>query len=386
MEINKISQKLLAEGWTKDRTPPGMRSWNDFYGGWVYLYSGRRDAVFESPCGILWKREDLSIGGMCAFMGVVWSEENDNMVTLCPHYTRDYRCELNAPEWEDHPFRTGPDEYMRNCAVHETDRKWDYGQSGKKVLDELERIKSEKWTEFCRKYRDRACRWQSHYNRKTQTWSMAYDPRTCSLHACQYCSVLHREVSRKKVNVYYDRKEVRVKKGEGLFEDEKTVTILKGIKLLPRPVSETIAEAIVRRCRDSIQRTVELNSSWRVFMGEIESVEVINLRAGRTEARDLLQDLQDVANGIEVTHEIDMQNEKAAAKRESREKRKAEKERKSKDAIRQKVLNGDVKPSYETSYRYQLGNEEYEKAVREREDKAAGVGEQTTLFETEGAV
>ena len=30
---NLISQKLLAEGWTKELTPPGMKPWDDFYGG-----------------------------------------------------------------------------------------------------------------------------------------------------------------------------------------------------------------------------------------------------------------------------------------------------------------------------------------------------------------
>lgn len=381
MKINKISQKLLAEGWTEDQTPPGMKPWNKFYGGWEYHYSSRLNTVFESPCGILWKREELPHSGKCMFMGVDWTEENDNMVTLCPYYTRNHRCEANEPAWEDYPFRSGVDEYLRNCVVHETDREWDYEHSGKKILDEAKRVEDEKWAEFSGRRKGRACRWHSHYNRTTQTWGMSYDPRWCSTYRCTYCDVLHRELSRKKVNIFFDRKEVCVKKGEGLFGDEEVVTVRKGIKLLKRPVSETIAEAIVKRCLNDIQRNEELNNWHRIFLGEIKSLEVVNLRAGRTEARDLLQDLQDVANGIEVVHDIDTQNAAKAKKRENREKRKAEKERKSKDVIRQKVLNGDVKPGYETSYRKQLGNEEYEKAVREREAKAAGVGEQMNIFE-----
>lgn len=380
MEINKISRKLLAEGWTEDQTPPGMKPWNKFYGGWTYHYSSRLNTVFESPCGILWKRDELSHSGMCMFMGVAWTEENDNMVTLCPYYTRGTRCEINEPAWEDYPFRSGVGEYLRNCVVHETSREWDYEHSAKKILDEAKKIEDEKWAEFFANHRGRACRWQSHYNRTTQTWRMNYDPMWCDQYRCEYCDVLHRELSRKKVNVFYDRKEVRVKKGEGLFGDEDVVIVRKGIKLRQRPISETIAEAIVKRCLPSIQRNVELNSSCMIFMGELKSVEVINLRAGRNEARDLLQDLQDVANGIEVVHEIDAQNAEKARKREARKKREAEKEKKHKEAIRQKVLNGDVKRGFELSYRNQLGNEDYEKAVREREAKAAGIGEQITLF------
>ena len=324
MEINKISRKLLAEGWTKDQTPPGMKGWNEFYGGWTYHYSARLNTVFESPCGLLWKREELSHSGACFFMGVTWSEENDNIMRMCPYYTRDKRCELNDPVLEDHPTRTGPDEYIPFCPVHETDREWDYEHSGKKAIDDAEKIEDERWAEFSEKRKGRACRLQSHYNRKTQTWTMNYDPQFCSS-GCAYCNVLHRPVSSKKVNVFYDRKEVRVKKGEGLFEDEEVVTVRKGIKLLSRPVSETIAEAIVKRSLHDIQRRVELNLWAKIFLGELKSVEVINLRAGRTEARDLLQDIQDVQAGIEVIHEIDVQKASAAKKRESREKKKGRK-------------------------------------------------------------
>lgn len=73
METNKLSQRLLAEGWTKDQTPPGLRPWRDFDGGWTYEYRQRLDVVFEAPCGLLWKRNEVSPCGHMSFMGAAGS-------------------------------------------------------------------------------------------------------------------------------------------------------------------------------------------------------------------------------------------------------------------------------------------------------------------------
>ena len=84
MKTNLASQKLLDEGWTKDQTPPGMRPWSDFEGGWTYRYDARRNVVFETPCGLLYKRDQLSMSGHMSYMGIEWTEENDNMTVMCP--------------------------------------------------------------------------------------------------------------------------------------------------------------------------------------------------------------------------------------------------------------------------------------------------------------
>jgi len=49
-------------------------------------------------------------------------------------------------------------------------------------------------------------------------------------------------------------------------------------------------------------------------------VEVLNVRAERRESRDLMQDLEDIRNGIQVVHASDMQKLEAQAKKERRKK------------------------------------------------------------------
>ena len=55
--------------------------------------------------------------------------------------------------------------------------------------------------------------------------------------------------------------------------------------------------------------------------------DVENIRIAKSEQRDLLQDLRDVADGLEVVHAVDLKKEQAAKKRESRQRRKEQKER-----------------------------------------------------------
>lgn len=101
MEINKLTQRLLNEGYTEDQTPPGCNPWNRFYGGWTYNYRNRLNTVFETPCGLLVKRTEIGHSGAMGYMGIDWTEENDNVTILCPHYSRNGTCELNHPLLED---------------------------------------------------------------------------------------------------------------------------------------------------------------------------------------------------------------------------------------------------------------------------------------------
>ena len=55
--------------------------------------------------------------------------------------------------------------------------------------------------------------------------------------------------------------------------------------------------------------------------------DVENIRIAKSEQRDLLQDLRDVADGLEVVHAVDLKKEQAAKKRKSRQRRREQKER-----------------------------------------------------------
>lgn len=51
--------------------------------------------------------------------------------------------------------------------------------------------------------------------------------------------------------------------------------------------------------------------------------DVENIRIAKSEQRDLLQDLRDVADGLEVVHAVDLKKEQAAKKRESRQRQRS---------------------------------------------------------------
>ncbi len=313
MEINKISLELLAQGWTKDQTPEAFRPWNDFYGGWEYKRSTYRKFTFITPCGLLLKGDHI-IANM-GYMGVNWMVENDNAVINCPYYTlRD--CPVR------HPLLRGRNLYSfisrignyKHCAVCRTDRPWEYSNSLEKVLDDNEAEEEKLWKAFAERHNGRVCKYQSHFNRSEKKWHIHYNPMRCANLCCSYCSVLGKPVSGKKANVYYDLKRTWTEPGEGFVPEETKVSVTKGIKLLR--ASETICEAVVQVCQAEIQRKAELNNHAFCFFGG--TVEVLNLRVDRRPTRDLLQDLQDVANGIAVVHQSDMDKAKKADRHERR--------------------------------------------------------------------
>lgn len=322
MEINKITQELLAQGWTKDQTPDGFQPWNDFYGGWEYKRSVTQKFVFQTPCGMLVKGNKVT--GDMSYMGVNWSFENDNAVINCPFYTLHY-CPMR------HPLLQGEYVYnyrsrlgnFKHCAVCRADLPWDYINSVEKVLDDNQKEEDALWTAFYHQHKGRVCRHQCHYNRSEKKWYAHYDPLVCSHYNCEHCAILDKPISPKKANVYYDLKKSSVKKGQGFMPDETIVSINKGIKLLR--ASETICEAIVKYARQHIQSKVYMENHSFCFFGG--TVEVLNLRYERRESRDLMQDLQDVANGIAVTHQSDLQKQKKAeksARRQESQKRRVE--------------------------------------------------------------
>lgn len=330
-EVNKISRKLLAEGWTKDQTPPDMHPWNDFDGGWSWKTSARMNTVFSTPCGLLLRRRDFGNGSM-SFMGVDWTEENDNYAVLCPYFGRG-RCELNDPLLEDHPMGGGSGELLYFCPIHETNEPFDYERSREKVFDDGEKVKEERWKAFQETRGGRVCRVHSRYNRSTGEWSFRYDPMMCL--SCSYCTVLGKENSPKTANVFYDLKIVSVVQGEGMFPDEERVSITKGLKFLEHPRSETVCEAISKLCRDEIVRKETMRRNMDIFLGRIKSIEVLNVRVERRESRDLLQDLRDVQEGIDVKHASDMEAAAQAKKKDDRAARQKKREERLRKAVKQ---------------------------------------------------
>ena len=382
-EINKISQKLLAEGWTQDQTPPGMKPWDKFYGGWTYRPDTRRDVVFASPCGLLWARNELSYSGAMYYMGVSWTEENDCITAICPYYSRTEPCQDNNPMLEN--IYTGCHyERLHFCALHETDKPYCYEQSARRILDEAERLREERWKAFSQARGGRVCQQQSRYNRSTGKWDAFYDPMRCTRMGCSTCKILGKELSKQRGNVFYDVRVDWTVKGDGLLPDEKRTSITKGIKFLERPCSLTLCEAIVKTCREDMTQRETMRHHIDLFFGRIDSVEVFNIRAEAKAGRDLQQDLKDLADGIEIHHAADDLAVAAQAKRKHRDELKKQNRAKAEKLIRQEGYQNlsafdkrRVKKHLEPE---EIRRIEQERAAQEA-DKAAGIGQNISLFE-----
>jgi len=63
-EETELTQRLLAEGYKPEDTPPGMCAYNPYYGGWTYDSTTLRAMVFETPCGLLAKGDHFTNGHM----------------------------------------------------------------------------------------------------------------------------------------------------------------------------------------------------------------------------------------------------------------------------------------------------------------------------------
>ena len=73
------------------------------------------------------------------------------------------------------------------------------------------------------------------------------------------------------------------------------------------------------------------------FFDPTLKIEILNLRAARMDTRDILQDLQDVANGIQVTHVSDSLK---AAKTQKKARREAAKMRRIQKAEQMLLTHG----------------------------------------------
>lgn len=312
MENNKLTQRLLVEGWTPDRTPPGMRPYNQFYGGWEYTHKTLTGMVFETPCGLLVKGSEF-VGAM-GYMGINWMPENDNPVLCCPRFDLP-ECSLN------HPLLNKMASGVRQCAAHPTGRNFDYERSVERVRKQNDAEADRLYKDFAAKRGGQSCRIHCRYDRWLKEWRIRYDPRQCQCTG-GFCPVLQKEIDPRKGNVYYDVRISRTIPGEGLFPPEQKTVITKGLKLFEKQRAITICEAAAKVCRLEIQHREEMRRHSEMFFDKSMTVEVINLRAERRESRDLTQDLRDIAAGIEVIHQSDSLKKAKEQKRECRERAK----------------------------------------------------------------
>ncbi len=320
-EYNLLTQRLLAEGYTAENYPDYVRlpggCWGkdllrNIYGGFEYTYQYRSQMVFKTKCGLLVKGSSF-IGSM-SYMGILWIPENDNPVVNCP-YRKD-SCDLRNPVLGG--AHGGGLSKIFQCDCHLTDEPYDYEKSMDKVRNDEAREKRKKYEAFAKSKNGHVCQWHAVYNDRTGKWSHDYDPMICSkrcLNVGEICDFTHLPVSKKKGNVFYDVKISYIRHDGTLFDGEKIVKINKGVRLFETGKSMTICEAAVRKCRQEIagRERNEFHSEILLYGWKVE---VLNIRAEHQESRDLMQDLEDIQNGIQIIHASDLDRKKKEEKKE----------------------------------------------------------------------
>ena len=83
-----------------------------------------------------------------------------------------------------------------------------------------------------------------------------------------------------------------------------------------------ICEAIVNTQADKIRDNYAINHSSMKFMDETYTWEIYNIRAESKPSRDLIQDLQDLKEGIPIIFEDDMIKKRKADAKEKQQKNK----------------------------------------------------------------
>ena len=383
--LNDLTKSLYAEGWTRDNHPDHVY-WLD-YENFGFKFEYLLKTVWVTGCGLLVSGRSVSTSDV-SYNGIWHCPENNNPVICCPYSKRD--CEHQSAvlcKWS-------------MCVCHQSEACYDYDKSAERVETEQSRKSHARYIEitggqYC------ACVVGSN-GYEPGRYEISYDVNRCIQYGCKnpVCSVTKKERDLSKCNVFYDirRKWITT---VGLIEDCK-IKIEKGCKVFPKPIARTDAElwlasqkasynpflskTIINPKLTATDRQQEYFSKhhrqWPGYDYFEFRYSVENIRIEARETRDLLQDLQDVANGLEVVHASDLVKSEQDAKREGKKRREAEKERK-KVKKQMKAFDAHWKdPLWQRSFQIWFG-ENYNLMIHEKENEQAGVGEQLTLFNGE---
>lgn len=329
-KYNVLTERLLAEGYTADNFPKdkvhiahGCYSGNpldNIYGGFEYNRIFCESFTYKTGCGMYVK--GINVLSSMGFMGEEWCHENDNPVIRCPFDKPD--CPCNDPRL--HEVSGGGTCIQCWCVCHRTDESYEYENSFEKVEKERQEEKKRKYKEYSDAHNGRVCENHMFYDERTRTWSQHYEPTRCAALCFSqngYCPILGRQLSRKRGNVYYDLKESgAVKKTSdqiSMFDKDRWERATKGIRYLKKPCSMDICEAIVKTQADDIRRNYEINHSSEFMMDRTWKFEIYNIRAESKPSRDLLQDLQDIRDGIPIYFEDDLIKSEKERKKTKRE-------------------------------------------------------------------
>ncbi len=319
-EYNLLTQRLMAEGYTAENHPDyvkvcssawGKELWQNLAGGFEYTREHLNGLVFRTGCGLLVKGSRFTTGSLTC-MGRDWIPENNSPVITCPY--RREGCGLRDP------VLNGIDRY-HYCDCVLTDEPYCYESSLDKALDEKERLQRQKYDAYVKKAGGHVCHWHMRYIERTGEWEQHYDPMTCA-RECQnvggICRLTHEPVSGRRGNVFYDVRISYIRNDGTLFDGDEVVRMEKGKRLFETGKSVTICRQVAEKCvKEIIDRERDRHSRGIFLQGW--KVEVLNIRVEQRESRDLLQDLEDIRNGVEVIHASDQEKRQKAEKKERRQ-------------------------------------------------------------------
>ena len=83
MNMNKLTERLLAEGCTKDNHPDHVK-WHYGWEHFEYTLDYLRKTIWEAPCELL--KNGIHSYNNGSYMGVEYCPENDNPRFGCPYY------------------------------------------------------------------------------------------------------------------------------------------------------------------------------------------------------------------------------------------------------------------------------------------------------------
>lgn len=330
-KYNLLTQRLLAEGYTADNYPKdkvhiaggyhtaSTGPLDNVYGGFEYNRVYSDNFLYKTGCGMYVKGSNVLTH--MGYMGEEWCHENDNPVVRCPYDKAE--CPLNDNRL--HGIFGGGNCIQCWCACHKTDEPYDYDHSFEKAEKDRKDEERRKYQEYADAHNGRICQNHMNYNERTREWNMYYEPAQCaSMCFAQngYCPVLGRKLNKKRGNVYYDLKTSGIKKQteaqRSLFDGERWTYIEKGMRVFKNPCSMDICEAFIKVQSDKILSDYKVNHSAEYLFDKSFKAEILNIRAESKPSRDLMQDLQDIRDGIEISHASDNEKQKQEAKKEKR--------------------------------------------------------------------
>lgn len=329
-KYNKLTQKLLEQGYSADNYPKekvhiahgyysGNNPLDNIYGGFEYNRIYCDTFTYQTGCGmhVIGKHVISNMG----FASEEWCHENDNPVIRCPYDKPE--CPMNDERL--HGIHGGGLSIQCFCVCHKTDEPYNYEHSFEKCEKERQEEKKRKFQEYSDAHNGRVCERHMIYNERTREWKMIYEPSKCANHCFSrdgYCPILGRELSKKRGNVYYDLKTSGIVKQQkaqcSIFDGEQWTHIEKGIRVFKKPCSMDICEAFVKVQSDKILRNYQINHSTEYMFDKNFKAEILNIRAEARQSRDLMQDLQDIREGITITHASDSEKKEKEAKKEKR--------------------------------------------------------------------